>query len=408
MFDTIKLDVKLYLSPDEIDSIIWIKTDTNQFHDYNSRKTVFKTYGAQEGMPRLRYRYKEDNPSVSTLKVELSIPKFLYGNNVSELKEADIPLFFSRLRAYIADVLMIPLERVPEIDMVEVEKLHICYNFRVDDNVRHYLVALSSVSRAKYRTNVLGNGTTVEWRSVTRKEKIYDKEWEILCAAKASRKRVNQQLLNEAKGILRYEIELSDKELRRQSSGRIAGELLDFQYARGVLQKGIEEIGLNNNVRSSNLKLLLSVICSTPNITLQNKHNLISFLVLLANFGDDYCRRHYSQPTYYRMRSDMQNYLGIKQLVLSEVYLPSLVIVPQPTLVDKCFLMHNSYPVLETRNISKQLQPTIESSTYRTESARYEEWQLNPMKLIEKLTIQKPFIKQCELYDEILARVVGI
>ncbi|UKS27385.1 hypothetical protein LOZ80_00055 [Paenibacillus sp. HWE-109] len=89
MFDTITLKTYIHIAHD------LLHTYDNQpitYYDHNTgfHKSIYKIH--DKYIPYIVYR--EIN---QLLEFQISIPKFLYGNNVILLKESDIPLFFQRL-----------------------------------------------------------------------------------------------------------------------------------------------------------------------------------------------------------------------------------------------------------------------------------------------------------------------
>src|SRR5690606_30095902 len=126
--------------------------------------------------------------------------------------------------------LKIPLSRVPSIGRCTVEKVHVCKNFNVGNQKQHYLRAMSSCNIAKYQKRhycAVGCDKieSVEWIASKRKEKIYDKEAEIQQRKQTS---INERHLKKAKGLLRYEIELSDNEIRQININRRAYDVLNI------------------------------------------------------------------------------------------------------------------------------------------------------------------------------------
>ena len=90
MFDTIILKASsVYIDPTQLhkfqqQSLTVIDTETGEYQ---------RSYNIQDkNLPKIRYF-----ESSKTMTLELSIPKFLYGNNVTLLQAKDIPLFFQRL-----------------------------------------------------------------------------------------------------------------------------------------------------------------------------------------------------------------------------------------------------------------------------------------------------------------------
>ncbi|MEK8130474.1 hypothetical protein WMW72_21430 [Paenibacillus filicis] len=97
MFDTIKMKVSpVYPELNSIphESTTYLDKSTGLL------KTTYKM--KDEQIPYIHYY---DNSR--TLVLQVSIPKFLYGNNVTLLQEKDIPLFFKRLQERMIELFQI-------------------------------------------------------------------------------------------------------------------------------------------------------------------------------------------------------------------------------------------------------------------------------------------------------------
>lgn len=299
MFDTVKLGVPLTLSDQEIDDIDWTQTNSSQRSSNGAGRTFFKSLHDRDykGCPYIKYTYKEDDPSKCWLKVEVSIPTFLNGSNVDELQDGDIETFFKVLRKYISVKLKISLTRIPPISQCTVEKIHVCKNFNVGNQKQHYLKAISNCNIAKYQKRyycAIGSDKveTVEWKASKRKEKIYDKEAEI----QQQKHPDNKRYLKKAKGLLRYEIELTDNEIRKISRNRKASEVLEFAVAASIIQRGLERNGLSKGVKYTSMQQIVDSINQEP-MQLRTKNSLIAFTTELLVNGEDMCKKKYAAST---------------------------------------------------------------------------------------------------------------
>jgi hypothetical protein len=325
LFDTIKLHVDLCLTEEEIDNINWNTTNSSEDHVILSGERIFKTYYKGDSEPRLLYRYN-NRDNKHSLKIEVSVPKFMYGNNVMEVKQGDIPVFLNKLRSYVAAALCVPITRVPDLAFAEVEKLHVCANFQVGDKKLEYLRALFNVERGAYELYTYRDLTTISWKATTRTEKFYDKEEELLYAKRKKHISVDPKVLELAKGILRYEIELSDKDMRQRSPMRWAGELLDSEFALKHLRKGLDDLGVRN-LSIPFYQELMTVISGDKELNIQSRTNLISFICQRLFLSDAHCREYYSKSTYYRLKNLLRNRYGVSNIVLEgNVPLPALVL----------------------------------------------------------------------------------
>ena len=334
MFDTVKLGVPIMLGNQEIADIQWTQTNSSLRPSKSTGRTFFMTLhdGDYSGCPYIRYTYKEDDPTKCWLKIEVSIPTFLYGSNVYELQEGDIETFFKVIRKYIAVKLRVPLARVPSIHQCTVEKVHVCKNFSVGSHKQHYLRAMSSCNIAKYQRRhycALGSDKieSVEWNASKRKEKLYDKEAEMQQQKQTS---INEGHLKKAEGLLRYEIELSDNEIRQIDMNRRASKVLSLKVAARLIQKGLDRNGLSSGVKYTSLHQVIDLINQEP-IQLRTKSALIAFATELLFNGEDVCRDKYASSTFRKRKKEIKKILGVDELLIGDKVLPPLTVYKKKT-----------------------------------------------------------------------------
>ncbi|POZ55054.1 hypothetical protein LYSIN_03351 [Lysinibacillus sphaericus] len=346
MFDTIKLSIPIVLSEAEITKINWTQTKTSKYGT-KSYTTVYKRiYNTTvSGTPNIFLIFKEQNPTESWLKVEVSIPKFLYGSNVFEVNENDIGVFYKKLKKHLAEQLKIDVTRIPNIEKCRVDKLHICKNFNVGSLKHEYLKAMCKVSKSKYSVRIyhaMGSNIiqTVEWKAYSRKIKLYDKEAEVIAKGLA-----NTPAASKAKGMLRFEIELSKKELDKISPSRIATSVLKKSVVDVILQNTLDEIGLGMGIQISSLQQILDTINQQSKLKARGKSTLKAFATDLIMDGETQCRKNYSKATFQRHFKELKMLLGVQKIILSPVTLPPLridenkktvsVIAEQKTVIEK-------------------------------------------------------------------------
>lgn len=335
IFDTVKIGVPIILSKREIKSVEW--TRTNSSIDVNKKqksRTIFKILEDRENnaSPFIRYTYKEDDPSRCWLKVEMSIPKFIYGSNVYELEDGDLDIFFRLLREYISTHLKIALKRVPPISECIVEKVHICKNFQVGDLKQLYLKALSSHTMAKYQLhqyNSFGSSMieTIEWKAKTKKIKVYDKEAEIEQHRDYPEKSKHQKA---AKGLLRYEIELSANDIKKISPKRRVGEVLLMDKAVDILHKSLVDSGLERGVKYRSLQQVIDKI-NNEDLSSRTKNSLIAFVTRWMIYGEKECMKSYTTSNYWKNKSQIKKILGIDELLIADRVLPPLQVLDKQT-----------------------------------------------------------------------------
>jgi hypothetical protein len=144
MFDTIILKAR----PIPIDSDILKQYNEQSITFLNKEtgalNTSYKLY--DEKLPFITYI-----ESSQTLKVQVSIPKFLYGDNVTMLTEPDIPLFFERLRERIHHLFDV---YIPHSDWT-LSRCDVCCNFQVGKKVSEYTRMLSRQQLAYKNTIII-------------------------------------------------------------------------------------------------------------------------------------------------------------------------------------------------------------------------------------------------------------
>jgi len=328
MWDTIGLSSAITpLTEGQLKSTNWTRTGTDEVHDNERGVTIFKTLARKskdnKGIPYIRYTYKADDPTVAYLKVEVSMPTFLNGSNVNELVEGDIPKFFQLLRRYIAGELGIKLKNVPK--SWTVTKLHACRNFDVGNNVQQYLQHLSQIQRPKYQNRVykeVGGPKieTLEWHARGRKEKFYDKEVEI---KKKKKYKGQKNHRKQAKGILRYEVELSRQELYAKDHQRRADVLLSKAFADEILEKGLMNYGISNKIQLSGLQNAYDIIVNSD-IGNRQKTALVAMLHELHEYGEKQTKKRHPSSTYSRNIALLKEILGTEKLIFSPLELPPL------------------------------------------------------------------------------------
>jgi len=329
LIDTVKFDIAVKLTEAQIEQVYWSEVKKTMKKGLVTCE-LFDQF--DDTQPRLIYKYKEDDPERAWLKLELSVPRYLHGSNVYELKQVDVEPLFRKLRRYIANMLQIPLSQVPHYNDWEVEKLHICKNFNVGPQLQDYLNLLSSIQKpGGYKTvpywaadgnkleSVVYQRSTKKNRSI---HKFYDKRAEVDQKPAYPNKAQHQQ---DAVGLLRYEVELTYDEMRKYSSTRMAIELLTPQTAVKVLQDGLNSIGLTKPIKHSSIRGMLDAINRTS-LNVRTKSMLIAFLSELHLYGKGYCKKKYQKTTYYDNYNKLKEVLGMEEILFSEVDLPPLIV----------------------------------------------------------------------------------
>lgn len=324
-----KFGIPLVLTQQEIDSINWTNANSKEIESNKPSTTAFKVIKDNaDGSPFIRYTYKKDDITQAWFKVEVSLPKFLYGSNVFELAKSDMPKFYKELRKYLATALRLPVSKIPIVELWTVQKVHVCKNFNVGNHKQSYLKTTSNCSIEKYNRRLFfakgeSKIETVEWNANGKKIKVYDKEAEIQQQKNCPKK---NQHIQAAKGILRFEVELSDSDIRRINEDRLATKILTFENASEMLQKSLELCGLSEGVKYTSHRHLIDEINKLSNLSVRSKSALIAFVTEWIVNGKEGCQQKYAQSTYWKKVKQMKELLGVRKILVGEINLPPLMI----------------------------------------------------------------------------------
>jgi len=162
------------------------------------------------------------------IRIESSLPKLLYGNNLSSLSNAQPAL--KRLREFTLDHVSGDL---PDLDEMRYTRVDYCHNFSLGDLLPDYVSTLGKVCYLANRRTTNGSGG-VEWWNGGRRIRVYDKYREILEREKKA--------VPLAKGVLRFEHQIR-KESRLLERRLKAAESLKFSDVLHptVAYKSLEE-----------------------------------------------------------------------------------------------------------------------------------------------------------------------
>ncbi|RNB53524.1 hypothetical protein EDM57_19715 [Brevibacillus gelatini] len=321
LIDSTKIDVGVVLKKQKIGRIPWTTIEKRP----QKNITYYELFDKNDAsIPRITYAVKTDTGK-TWLKVEVSMARFLYGSNVHEVRPADIKPFFNKLRRFLADSLGLRLSEIPLIEQCEVEKLHLCKNFKVGVWLRDYLRVLSGISVPGYKLNPYHAAGCrrqegVVWKRGKSVIKCYDKQEEI---KQNKSYRNKEQLLKQADGVLRFEVELSPYEMRKQSPRRLAGELFDPSFITQVLQQKLSDLGVDKPLKTSALDSMINRI-NQQNWSTRTKNSLIAFLTLLRHEGEGYCKATYSRSAYHSNYNKLKSLFKTEKIVFSDIDLPPL------------------------------------------------------------------------------------
>jgi hypothetical protein len=263
MFDTVHMSVPLYLNTDEE---IYLKND--------------------EILSYIRY-----NPNWNRLLVNCSIPKVIYGNNVKEINELDISKFFKKVESRIEEL----FDKTIHKDDWQVYRIDLCKNFKLENErqLNQYIHQLAKIKLSRKDT-FLRNNETVEFLNKSMKIHFYDKQKQL----KHLRIKDND-LLEQAKDVLRFEVQLKKDGLKQYFTKRKAVDLLTKDFYKQVMNEQLELI----NTKLDHLdgsEDLLSHDLFAVGLTISKIEKVYAFLTFLDEFGESFVRNTYGQNFYTR------------------------------------------------------------------------------------------------------------
>jgi hypothetical protein len=276
MFDTIILKVK----PIPIDPAILNQHSSNLTTFYSEETGALNTSYTLKGEKLPYMKYIEGS---QTLTVQVSMPKFLYGDNVTMLTEADIPLFFEQLQERLLQFFDV---YIPHSEWI-ISRCDVCCNFQVGKKVSEYVRMLSRQQFAYKNTIAYNQEQTVEYRNKSSRIMFYDKY-------KQTRKEEeSNEIIERSKGILRLEVRPSDNDLRRFSPTKKAVELLQKLFFDYTMERTLAQIEYPEEVSDMDLSWLME---NRENIS--KIETVLGFRLLQSMFDESVLRQLYTSSTY--------------------------------------------------------------------------------------------------------------
>lgn len=273
MFDTITMLTKIYIHPENLQH-----TESFTFQ--------------KDGVSRTKYKYKDSLISKiiyrdynQTLEVELSIPKFLYGNNVNLIKESEIPLFFQRLHQRLHELFNISIRK----EDWYTKRLDVCWNFPANEDIDDYLKQLAEMKLPRLKPETYGHQETVVHRNKSRRISFYNKQKE------CKRTKQPREIIDQAKGLLRMEINLKEKSLSKYSSKRKAFELLTVHFFDYITTPILQQIEFTDVVEGISFQWLAKQTNKISKI-----ESVLGFRVLQNHLTQTELKQLYSNSTYDR------------------------------------------------------------------------------------------------------------
>lgn len=281
MFDTVKLKVRPIYIDSETMNQLNAKSVTFLSKETGALSTSYTIY--DEKLPFIKYI-----ESSQTLYVQVSIPKFLYSDNVTMLTEADIPLFFDSLQDRIQQLFHI---QIPH-DEWTVVRCDVCWNFQVDNNVGDYVRLLGKQQLAYKNTTTYNQDQTVEYWNKSSRIIFYDKH------KQTTKMKEAPDIIERSKGILRLEVRPSDSDVKKYASARKAVELLTKPFFDYMTDKVLGQIEYPSEASDIGLGWLMD---NKENIS--KIETMLGFQMLQSMFDESILRQIYTSSTFANRKS---------------------------------------------------------------------------------------------------------
>ncbi|AIQ37207.1 hypothetical protein R50345_22750 [Paenibacillus sp. FSL R5-0345] len=202
--DTLELETMVALSSETLS--ILKSTDHHTYHHNDNKDYLCYRY-TLEGFPcKVTVKYTVQNQK---LKVCIpSLPKLVTGSSVMPLNDSNRYSVYSTIEGCLGSI-GIEADPIPEWTVRRMDTYH---DFQVGDQVTAYIVALSKVRIAKYKTKPVAE-ESVYFSCDSKQHYFYDKQNKLFdeCG-------VTQEDIERSKGILRYEVRHKTDDFYRDKS----------------------------------------------------------------------------------------------------------------------------------------------------------------------------------------------
>jgi hypothetical protein len=259
------------------------------YHEFDPQTNSFRQSLVHRlRLPELRIHIVANGRGV---KIESSLPKLMYGNNLSRLSNPGPAL--KRLREVALDYIAGPL---PDLSDTQCARIDYCHNFSVGSALQDYLRTFSHIPFLATRCTY-GRTNGVEWRNDNgRKISLYDKHREIL--------ENDNRDIPEALGILRFEIQILNKSRyfqRRLRTKRLrTGDALNPELAFRCLVETLDNLGLRSKFAAPDAARL---ILDNGQFSFHRATYLLGLCRRLETQGIDEIKERVSRSTFFNDKS---------------------------------------------------------------------------------------------------------
>lgn len=215
--------------------------------------------------------YLQYTPSRGELKLETSLPKVLYGENVSLLKPDDVTRTLDEISNRVSDFVGGAILPVSEWDVRG--RIDAVFSWQAGAKVADYLHAFKAVELPRHYSQAVDRQATLYWRNSQRVLRLYDKHRE-------------QPDVSKSRGQLRFEAQLNHAkgELEKMGTNSTkAKDILNWQNARAILDGYLTGLGADLVVTSE--EKLFSLLVERCGAT--KAVRLMGFISASKMFGRD-------------------------------------------------------------------------------------------------------------------------
>lgn len=280
MFDTIRM--KRYIA---IDPEVLPQDRTKPTHRLDKETGELRsTYQVKD--ERIHYILYSEHSGL--LVIEVSIPKFLYGHNVRMVNESDIEEFWTQVHERLSALCSVDFDKASWI----VERLDVCTNFNVGSQVGEYISQIAKKRVPYCKPHLIGCNETVEFKTSKNKRVMtfYDKHLECIT------NKVSPEVIQQAKGILRFEISPSKHELVKYSADRKASDFLTKHFFDYMMSSPKVQSLLQFSEAIETPTVALDWLKSQKNI--MQIETMLGFNILLDAHGEDGLKPLYNSQTF--------------------------------------------------------------------------------------------------------------
>lgn len=247
-------------------------------------------------LPRLTWN---SSPSGDWLTAEVSLPKFLFGNNVRMVSDTDVRDALNGISCFITETVSVPFDAFSAL----VGRVDYCWNFPVGETNVYTIVSAAAQASIPRMVRYHIGPTTATFKQQSKHITIYGKHAEV--AARVREKTATNEELRASDGQLRLEVKYlksdSCKRLAKRYglSERTAEKLLVDGIAYEELERALEALSLSKTTEPANARIdiLRDAYGDTGRF-----RALVAFLMILDRYGEGFWKQGiggYSRSLYF-------------------------------------------------------------------------------------------------------------